>query len=137
MPMTIVRSSRPADGRTERRGPTFTGEVWYDGIIHKPEEDITMVTATFTPCARTHWHHHENGQVLEVKVGTGWVCDEGGKPQKIRVGDVVWCPAGTVHWHGADEKSIMSHLAVSQGKTTWYGPVTDEEYRQGMDMEMA
>ncbi|WAO91767.1 Cupin-2 domain-containing protein [Fusarium falciforme] len=128
MPMTIIRSSRPENGQTLKKGPTFTGEVWYDSVLNKQEEGITMVTATFTPCARTHWHHHEDGQVLEVKAGSGWVCDKGGVPQKLSVGDIVWCPAGTVHWHGADEGSILVHLAISRGKTTWYEAVTDEEY---------
>lgn len=126
--MTIIPASRPQNGRTIRKGPTFTGEVWYDSVLDKQEETITMVTATFTPGARTHWHHHENGQVLEVKAGAGWVCDKGGKPERIQVGDIIWCPPGTVHWHGADEESIMVHLAISRGKTTWYEAVTDEEY---------
>ena len=128
MPMTIIRSSRPENGQTQKKGPTFTGEVWYDSVLNKQEEGITMVTATFTPCARTHWHHHEDGQVLEVKAGSGWVCDKGGVPQKLAVGDIVWCPAGTVHWHGADDGSILVHLAISRGKTTWYDAVTEEEY---------
>ncbi|BCS26768.1 cupin domain-containing protein [Aspergillus puulaauensis] len=117
-----------ADGTTQKKGPTFTGEVWYDSVLNKQEEGITMVTATFTPCARTHWHHHEDGQVLEVKAGSGWVCDKGGIPQKLAVGDIVWCPAGTTHWHGADKGSILVHLAISRGKTTWFEPVTEEEY---------
>lgn len=127
--MTIIRDSRVSGGATIKQGPTFTGEVYADPVLFKPEEGININNVTFTPCARTHWHHHEHGQVLEVKVGSGWVCDKGGEPQRLNVGDIVWAPPGTTHWHGADDGSIMSHLAISRGKTTWLDPVTDEEYQ--------
>lgn len=80
-----------------------------------------------TPNQNTR-HSHENGQILEVKAGSGWVCDKGSVPQRIRVGDIVTCPAGTTHWHGADDGSMMMHLAISLGKTTWAEEVTSEEY---------
>ncbi|KAK5052152.1 hypothetical protein LTR84_002956 [Exophiala bonariae] len=128
MPMTIVRNSRTPGVSTEKRGATFTGDVWADPIL--TAEGITIGHVTFTPCARTHWHHHENGQVLEVKVGSGWICDKGGEPQRLEVGDIVWAPPGTTHWHGADDGSMMTHLAISHGKTTWLDPVTDEQYQQ-------
>lgn len=128
--MTIIRSSRASGASTEKRGPTFTGVVWADPILTKPEEGIVIAHVTFTPCARTHWHHHEDGQVLEVKAGTGWVCDKGGEPQRLQVGDIVWAPPGTTHWHGADDASILTHLAISRGKTTWLEEVTEDEYKQ-------
>ena len=95
MPQTIIRGSRAADGTTQKRGPTFTGDVWADPILSNSEEGITIGHVTFTPCARTHWHQHEDGQVLEVKAGTGWVCEKGGQPQRLNVGDIVWAPP----WH--------------------------------------
>jgi quercetin dioxygenase-like cupin family protein len=58
------------------------------------------------------------------------VCDKGGEPQRLNVGDIVWAPAGTVHWHGADEGSYLLHMAISHGKTTWFDAVTDEEYNK-------
>lgn len=85
----------------------------------------------FTPSARTYWHTHEAGQILEVKVGSGWICDRGGKPRKIQVGDVVVCEAGTEHWHGAAEGSCMAHLAISLGVTSWKDEVSEEEWKQG------
>lgn len=91
-------------------------------------EGIMIVHVMFTPCARTHWHTHENGQFLRVLAGSGWVCDKGDEPQRLNVGDSVWCPAGTTHWHGADDGTYMVHLAVSHGTTSWLDPVTDEEY---------
>lgn len=133
MPCTIIRNSTQppaADGAgsTVKAGDTFTGDVYMDRM-GGPHDGIMCNHVTFLPGARTYWHHHERGQVLEVKAGRGWVCDKGGVPQEIRVGDIVTCPAGTTHWHGADDGSMLVHLAVSLGKTTWLDEVTDDEYK--------
>jgi len=52
--------------------------------------------------------------------------------QEIRPGDVVLCPPGVKHWHGAAPTSAMTHLAVTgaaDGKSvTWMEKVTDEQY---------
>lgn len=85
----------------------------------------------FTPSSRTYWHTHESGQILEVKMGSGWICDRGGKPRPISTGDIIVCEAGTEHWHGAAEGSVMMHLACSLGMTSWKEEVTDEEWREG------
>ena len=53
------------------------------------------------PGARSAWHTHPAGQRLVVLSGVG-LTQEWGKPvQVIRPGDVVWCPPGVKHWHGA------------------------------------
>ena len=60
---------------------------------------------------------------------------EGGPKETIRPGDVVWCPAGEKHWHGATPSTAMTHIAVLEhldGKTVeWLEKVGDEEYRAG------
>jgi quercetin dioxygenase-like cupin family protein len=48
----------------------------------------------------------------------------------LHVGDIVWAPAGTTHWHGGDDGTYLLHLAISYGKTTWADAVTDEEYNK-------
>lgn len=59
---------------------------------------------------------------------------EWGKPiQEIRPGDVVWCPPGVKHWHGAGPATAMTHLSVAgrgaDGKNVnWMEKVTDEQY---------
>ena len=56
----------------------------------------------------------------------------GGAPQAIRPGDVVWCPPGEKHWHGACPTTAMTHIAIVEqldGKgVDWLEKVTDEEY---------
>jgi len=71
--------------------------------------------------------------MLRVLAGSGWVCEKGGEPQRIKTGDTVWAPPGTTHWHGGDDGSYMTHLAVSLGKTSWAEAVTDEEYAKKKD----
>lgn len=104
----------------------FTGTVWVDMVLGGA--DMSVANVNFSPCARTNWHYHEKGQLLRVLAGSGWVCDKGEEPQRINVGDVVWCPPGTTHWHGADDESYMVHQAVSHGKVEWFDPVSDEVY---------
>lgn len=105
---------------------TFTGTVWLDRILSGSK--ISVADVNFAPGARTNWHRHEGGQLLRVTAGSGWICDQGGKPQRIHLGDVIWCPAGSVHWHGADDGNYMVHQAVTLGDIDWYDPVTDQEY---------
>lgn len=109
---------------------TFTGEVWLDPILMKQGVDCTAATVSFGPGARTNWHKHERGQYLKVIAGCGWVCDQHEKPQRIVAGDAIWCPAGSIHWHGADSKGYMVHEAISFGGIEWYEAVDEAEYRQ-------
>lgn len=126
--MTIIRNSHAPGKSSELKGATFTGDVWAEPIFG--DANINMGHVTFTPCARTHWHTHEGGQVLRVLAGSGWVCDKGGEPQRLGVGDMVWAPPGTTHWHGGDDCTYMTHLAISYGKTTWLEAVDDAEYKK-------
>src|SRR5690349_3145689 len=115
MPSTIIPASRATNSVNPTS--TFTGTVWMDPIHIAPGIKINNVF--FQPCARTHWHTHEGGQLLRVLAGSGWICDRGGEPRRLHVGDTVWAEPGTEHWHGGDDGSFMLHLAVSHGETRW------------------
>jgi quercetin dioxygenase-like cupin family protein len=119
----------PADGAgvSQQRGDTFTGVVWATPVI-SGAEGAMIASVTFQPGARTFWHSHDNGQVLQVLAGSGLICAEGGQPRALRPGDMVWAPPGEVHWHGAAPSAILTHLAVSLGTTRWAGPVSDADY---------
>ncbi|KAJ9134329.1 hypothetical protein NKR23_g10188 [Pleurostoma richardsiae] len=128
MSSTIIFPGSQGNNGTQRVTATFTGDV-YLGLIHA-EANVAIANVTFMPCARTHWHTHEHGQMIKVVTGSGWICDKGGIPRQIRAGDTAWAPAGTTHWHGADAGSVMTHQVIAFGKTTWLAEVTDDEYNK-------
>ncbi len=103
---------------SEQRGATFTGVVWADPVM-PTTDDVSINNVFFSPGARTHWHTHAQGQVLNVTAGRGWVCLDGEAPRPIRSGDVVWIGANERHWHGAAHDTYMIHMATSLGKTQW------------------
>jgi quercetin dioxygenase-like cupin family protein len=112
----------------------FTGRVRIEPVWPATEEiNASGGLVTFEPGARSAWHTHPKGQRLVVISGVG-LTQEWGKPiQVIRPGDVVWCPPGVKHWHGAAPASAMTHLAVTgtvDGKNVnWMEKVSDEQYQ--------
>jgi quercetin dioxygenase-like cupin family protein len=124
----IVRGRAPDTTPSQNRTETFTGTVWGDPVLPTTTEGNTLNSVTFTPGARTYWHHHTGGQLLVVTAGQGLVCPRGEEPQVIRAGDVVWVPPGEQHWHGATPGTIMTHLAFSIGPTAWLEEVTQDDY---------
>lgn len=124
------------------QGPAeyFTGIVRIDPLFQAPEPARALsVSVTFEPCARTAWHTHPLGQTLIVTAGCGLVQSWGGPIKKIRPGDVVWCPPGEKHWHGATATTAMMHIAIVEqldGKTVdWMEKVSDEQYQAGLSAE--
>jgi quercetin dioxygenase-like cupin family protein len=111
----------------------FSGRVRVDRLS-PANGAINASTAyvTFEPGARSAWHTHPRGQYLVVTAGMG-LAQQWGKPvQEIRPGDVVWCPPGIKHWHGAAPTTAMTHLAVTgtaDGKSvSWMEKLTDAQY---------
>ena len=123
---TQVPSPGPAD--------YFSGVVRVDPLFAASDEiSASGAYVTFEPGARSAWHTHPAGQRLVVVSGAG-LTQEWGKPvQQIHPGDVVVCPPGIKHWHGASPEGAMTHLAVTgtvDGKNvTWMEKVTDEQYQ--------
>ena len=111
----------------------FTGRVRVDPLFPASAQiNASGAYVTFEPGARSAWHTHPAGQRLVVVSGVG-LTQEWGKPvQEIRPGDVVVCPPGVKHWHGAAPTTAMTNLAVSgvlDGKTVeWMEKVTDDQY---------
>ena len=112
----------------------FTGKVTVDRLYspnkQQPEGGAYV---TFEPGARSAWHTHPRGQRLIVTEGIGRTQTWGGEMQEIRPGDVVWCPPGVKHWHGAAPGSSMTHLAITlvdeNGKNVdWMEKVSDAQY---------
>ena len=124
-----------AGSQPSQPGPeaNFTGTVRID-LLNAPPEPARASTAyvTFEPGARSNWHTHPLGQTLVITAGCGWTQCEGAPVVEIRPGDVIWCPPGHKHWHGATATTAMTHLAVTEaldGKNVeWLEPVTEDQY---------
>jgi quercetin dioxygenase-like cupin family protein len=132
---TTSQQITPAGSQPSVAGPAdfFTGRVRVDPTW-AADSDINTSGAmvTFEPGARSAWHTHPKGQRLVVISGVGLTQEWGGRVQVIRPGDVVSCPPGVKHWHGASPTTAMTHLAVTgtvHGKNvTWMEKVSDEQY---------
>ncbi|MGF7134559.1 quercetin dioxygenase-like cupin family protein [Paraburkholderia sp. EB58] len=114
----------------------FTGNVRMDPLNSPPEPSrVSVVSVTFEPGARSAWHTHPLGQTLIVTAGCGWTQCEGEPIVEIRAGDVIWCPPGHKHWHGAAANTAMTHIGIQEAldgvSVVWMEKVTDEEYAVG------
>jgi len=117
------------------KGPEacFTGSVRVDPLSPaRAPSRVSVASVTFEPGARSAWHTHPLGQTLVVTAGCGWTQCEGGPIVEIRAGDVLWCPPGHKHWHGASKTTSMTHLAIQEAldgvNVVWMQKVTDAEY---------
>lgn len=120
------------------KGPEawFTGTVRIDPLNTAPEPSrVSVASVTFEPEARSAWHTHPLGQTLVVTAGCGWTQCEGEPIVEIRAGDVIWCPPGHKHWHGASPTTSMTHIAIQEAldgvAVVWLEKVSDEEYFAG------
>jgi quercetin dioxygenase-like cupin family protein len=118
-----------------QKGPAefFTGTVRLDPLFSAPAPARVMTASvTFEPGARTAWHTHPLGQILIVTAGCGLTQCEGEAPVRIRAGDVIWCPPGHKHWHGAAPDTAMTHIAIQEALDGKFIPglhtVPDDEY---------
>ena len=111
----------------------FTGNVRIDPLFPATDSaPFSGAYVTFEPGARSAWHIHPTGQRLLVTSGVGRTQEWGGQIEEIKAGDVIWCPPGVKHWHGASPATAMTHIAITgtiNGKNVqWMEKVTDEQY---------
>jgi len=126
-----------AGSQPSLKGPAeyFTGSARIDPLFApKNTAPFSGAYVAFEPGARSRWHTHPAGQHLIVTSGVGWIQEWGGPVVEIRAGDVVWCPPGVKHWHGATPTTAMTHIALTgtvDGKNVaWMEGVSDEQYRK-------
>lgn len=116
-------------------GPAFTGSAYLAAMIQNDETYNFPATnnIVFAPGSRSAWHTH-GGMVILGTGGVGYYQEEGKPAQIIRKGDVVQCPEGVRHWHGAAPDSWFSQVVIFNSHYTApddaapEAPVTDEEY---------
>lgn len=118
----------------EINSPSFTGTAYIaqmipnDEVYHFPQTNHI----TFAPAARSSWHSH-GGMVILVTGGVGYYQEEGKLAQIIRKGDVIECPEGVKHWHGATPDSWFSQMVIYDShyineNEEQEEPVTEEYY---------
>ena len=127
---------RRCGSQPSSKGPAeyFSGTVRIDPLLQAPDPArVVGSSVTFEPGARTAWHTHPLGQTLIVTSGCGLVQSWGGPIKVIRPGDVISCPPGEKHWHGASSTTAMTHIAIAEaqnGKVVdWMEHVSDAQYR--------
>jgi quercetin dioxygenase-like cupin family protein len=86
-------------------------------------EAVRLYRVIFDDGARTHWHTHDDIQVLFGISGHCVVVDRAGDELTLEPGDVVVIEPGEEHWHGAAPGGGGEHLAINVGsETTWLDP---------------
>jgi len=123
--MRIIRPAEQA-GMSGKQGSRFTGIAFPH--LTMSQDGVTVNTVNFTPGARTYWHAHEQGQILQVVAGRGIVGLRDGSHEVICAGDTIWTPPGEDHWHGAAQDSYLTHIAISLGATQWAEAVEEHLY---------
>lgn len=128
----IIRAGtyKSVDGPSQN----FTGKTRIDNIFpEKAPAKFSGAYVTFEPGARSNWHTHTVGQTLVITSGVGLTGTWGGEVVRLYPGDVVQCPVGVKHWHGAAPDTAMTHVSICESDdkgdvVTWMEPVTDEQY---------
>lgn len=113
----------------------FTGQARVEPLFGPtPELPAAGAYVTFEAGARSAWHSHPAGQRLVVVAGVGRTQEWGQPVREIRPGDVVVCPPGVKHWHGAAPTSSMTHFTLSgildSKSVEWMEKVSDAEYHE-------
>jgi quercetin dioxygenase-like cupin family protein len=96
----------------------FIGEAKVQPLLGEAD-GIDIVVVSFSPGARTYLHAHAVPQVLHCIKGTGILATEHDR-NLVGPGDVVYVPANEMHWHGATEDSVFTHVSIRPlGTTRW------------------
>jgi len=97
--------------------PLFTGAVTRQSPMTVIEEaDLSIDYVHFPKGIRNKLHSHSNSQVLIVTKGSGTIATKSNK-YIVKVGDIIWIPAGEPHWHGANADSDFTHISVTKAGT--------------------
>ncbi len=86
--------------------------TWLQGPTTNDELDVGIVKVAAG--AQSPAHSHSKGQVIVCVSGEGFV-ELDGERVRVAKGDVVICPAGEYHIHGAAADQSWEHLTISTG----------------------
>src|SRR5256885_17027602 len=91
--------------------PVFSGEVKKRPLVSPEDSELIRSSeVTFQAGGRTKFHHHAGDQILIITNGHGRV---GTREEEfdVRAGDVVFIPHDEIHWHGATDDTVMTHIS--------------------------
>jgi quercetin dioxygenase-like cupin family protein len=113
------------NGLKEFTSSNFNQPVFLGKVLTKPNAASSpeWIYVAFDAGTYNRWHSHKTGQVLIATDGMGYHQIKGEKPQVLRPGDVVFCPPGVIHWHGAAPDSKFAHIAINPDdnhEVNWY-----------------
>jgi quercetin dioxygenase-like cupin family protein len=111
-------------------GPTsvdrFCGEGDYAAVTTRKatgtSPGLRARMVAFPPATSTHWHPHQEGQILWTVSGTGWLQLADEEPKRLLADQGVFIGGGRRHWHGATTDSWLEHLAITVRETSWFEP---------------
>lgn len=114
------------------QSPNFNNPVHLGKVLSKPNEANSpeWVYVVFPKGTYNRWHSHKTGQILIATDGVGQHQVKGGKIETMHPGDVVYCPPGVIHWHGAAPYSSFAHIAINpqdNHEVNWYD-FPEQEY---------
>jgi quercetin dioxygenase-like cupin family protein len=96
-------------------GPSSDEPVSVDWLLGPANGDpLDVGIASFGPGVVVPPHLHVGGQVIVGVSGHGFV-EVDGERVEFGPGDVVVCPPGELHSHGADASTALVHLVVTTG----------------------
>jgi len=141
-PVANPPATPPAPPPDAAQGAPSASRGTQYGVIG-PAPNFTGNTGTLDPAGYTvgrrvfaagahnaTWHMHTAGQLVFGEAGRGRLGMQGQPIKELGVGDSVFIPGGTYHWHGASptENFTMMYVTLGQSKTLRGEPVTDEVY---------
>ena len=76
------------------------------------------------------WHAHTAGQLVFGEAGRGRMQIQGQPIRELAVGESVFIPGGSFHWHGASasENFTMVFITMGESKTSQGEPVAEGDY---------
>lgn len=93
----------------------FSGKVYVSNVLDENNAAAAppIHYVVFEPSVINNWHEHEGGQLLIATDGVGYHQIAGQPLQILYPGDVVFCPPGARHFHGAGAGGRFAHIAAN------------------------
>jgi len=91
----------------------FTGSDVTRQELAPDSTEFSVNMVNFGKGVRNKFHAHESEQILIVTSGEGIVATRE-EERRVSAGDIIFIPAGEIHWHGAAPETEFSHIYVQR-----------------------